>query len=89
MDREELNHTIILNEKIEDIIKSSTNKNYQSLYNKLNDIVIEIDIFLLISNQEDDMEDTSEAVKSNPTGERKELLKKDYLKGHKILIVML
>ena len=89
IDREELNHTIILNNKIAEIINNSTSLNYQSLYNKLSEVIVETDAFLLISNQEDDMEDTGDAVKSNPTGEGKELLKKDYLKGHKILIVML
>ena len=89
MDREELNHTIILNNKITEIINNSTNLNYQSLVNKLNEVIVETDAFLLISNQEDDMVDTGQVVNSNPTGEGKELLKKDALKGHKILIVML
>ena len=90
MDRKEINHSIILNNKIAEIINESTNtKNYQSLYNKLNDVIVETDAFLLISNQEDDMEDAGDGVKSNPTGEGKELLKKDALKGHKILVVML
>jgi hypothetical protein len=89
MDAEELNHTNILNNNIAEIINSSTNKNYQSLYNKLNEVIVETDAFLLISNQEDDMEDTGNEVKSNPKGEGKELLKKDALQGHKILLVML
>ena len=89
MDAEELDHTIILNNKIAEIINSSTNLNYQNLYNKLNEVIVETDAFLLISNQEDDMEDTGDGVKSNPTGEGKELLKKDALKGQKILVVML
>ena len=89
MDRKEINHSIILNNKIAEIINESTNtKNYQGLYNKLNDVIVET-TFLLISNQEDDMEDAGDGVKSNPIGEGKELLKKDALKGHKILVVML
>ena len=89
MDREEQNHTIILNNKIVEIINNSTKLNYQSLYNKLNEVIVETDAFLLISNDEDDMEDIGGEVKSNPIGEGKELLKKNELKGHKILIVML
>ena len=81
MDRKEINHSIILNNKIAEIINESTNtKNYQGLYNKLNDVIVETDAFLLISNQEDDMEDAGDGVKSNPIGERKELLKKDATK---------
>ena len=89
MDREESNHTLILNNKIVEIINNSSNLNYQSLYNKLNEVVVETDAFLLISNQEEEMEDTGNKVRSNPIGEGKTLLKKDALKGHKILIVML
>ena len=89
MDREEISHIKILNEKIEEIINNSMNLNYQNLYNKLNEVTVETDAFLLISNQEDEMNDTGSEVKSNPKGEGKELLKKDQLKGHKILIVML
>ena len=89
MDREEINHNIILNNKIAEIINNSTSLNYQNLSSKLNEVIVETDAFLLISNQEDDMEDTGDGVKSNPTGEGKELLKKDTLKGHRILIVML
>ena len=89
MDRKEPNHTILLNNSIAEVINESTNtKNYQSLFNKLNEVIVETDAFLLISNQEDDMEDAGN-VKSNPTGEGKELLKKDQLKGHRILVVML
>jgi hypothetical protein len=43
----------------------------------------------LISNEEDEMDETGSNIKSNPTGEGKELLKKNQLKGQKILIVML
>ena len=65
----------------QEIINESTNtKNYQGLYNKLNDVIVETDAFLLISNQEDDMEDAGDGVKSNPIGEGKELLKKDATK---------
>ena len=52
----------------------------KGLYNKLNDVIVETDAFLLISNQEDDMEDAGDGVKSNPIGEGKELLKKDATK---------
>jgi hypothetical protein len=89
LDAAELNHEIVLNNKIAEIINNSTNLNFQSLYNKLSEVIVETDAFLLISNQEDDMEDTNNEIKSNPTGEGKELLKKDALKGQKILIVML
>jgi len=85
----EMNHEIILNNKIAEVINNSTNLNFQSLYNKLNEVIVETDAFLLISNQEDDMEETNNDIKSNPTGEGKELLKKDALKGQKILVVML
>ena len=50
MDAEELDHTIILNNKIAEIINSSTNLNYQNLYNKLNEVIVETDAFLLISD---------------------------------------
>jgi hypothetical protein len=88
-DLEEIDHEIILNNKIVEIINNSSNLNFQSLYKKLSEVIVETDAFLLISNQEDDMEDTQNNVKSNPTGEGKELLKKDALKGQKILVVML
>ena len=91
MDREEKDHLKLLNKRIKEIIENYTNKNknYQSLYNKLNEVIVETDAFLLISNKEDDYEDLENQVKSNPVGEGKELLKRDQLKGHKILIVML
>ena len=87
MDRIEENHLFILNNKINEIINSSTNLNYQKLYNMLKNIEVETDAFSLISNQEDEYEDTGNEVKSNPKGEEKELLKKDALKGQRILIV--
>ena len=34
------------------------------------------------------MDETGSSIKSNPTGEGKESLKKDQLKGQKILIIM-
>jgi hypothetical protein len=44
MYRKEINHSIILNNKIAEIINASTNtKNYQGLYNKLNGVVVETD----------------------------------------------
>ena len=89
MESIELNYEINLNNAINEVINNSTTLNFQSLYNKLNDIIIETDAFSLISNQEDEMEDTNGQIKSNPTGEGKELLKKDSLKGQKILVVML
>ena len=89
VDFAEANHEIILNNKIAEIINNSTNLNFKSLNNKLSEVIVETDAFLLISNQEDDMEETNNDVKSNPTGEGKELLKKDALKGQKILVVML
>ena len=90
MDLEEKNHESIINEKIKEIITNNlVNLNYKNLNQKLSEVLVETDAFLLISNQEDDMEDTHNEIKSNPTGEGKELLKKDRLKGQKILIVML
>ena len=89
MEGVELNYEINLNNAINEVINDSTTLNFQSLYNKLNDIVVETDAFSLISNQEDEMEDANGEIKSNPTGEGKELLKKDALKGQKILVVML
>jgi len=85
----ELNHESELNISIDKIIDESTNLNFNNLKNKLSEVIVETDAFLLISNQEDDMEDTNNNINSNPTGEGKELLKKDALKGQKILIVML
>ena len=85
----EMNHEIELNNTITKIINNSTNLNFKSLNNKLSEVIVETDAFLLISNQEDDMEDANNNVKSNPAGEGKELLKKDALKGQKILIIML
>ena len=85
----ELNYEINLNNSITQVINDSTSLNFQSLFNKLSEIDVETDAFLLFSNQEDEMEDTNSEIKSNPKGEDKELLKKDRLKGQKILIVML
>ena len=82
------NHLIDLNNKILEIIDNSSLKNYQNLYDELNKIIIETDAFTLITNEEDEMKNIGN-IKSNPTGEGKELLKKDALKGQKILIVML
>ena len=42
MDVEELNHTLILNNKIAEIINKSTNLNYQNLYNKLSEVIVEL-----------------------------------------------
>ena len=67
LDKQELSHTIILNNKIAEIIRNSNNStklNYQTLYNKLNEVIVETDAFLLISNPEDDMEDIGE-IKAN------------------------
>jgi len=89
VDIAELNHEIELNNSIAKIINESTNLTFNNLKNKLSEVIVETDAFLLISNQEDDMEDTNNNINSNPTGEGKELLKKDALKGQKILIVML
>ena len=85
----ERDHNLILNNKIAEVINNSTNLNYQNLYNILSNVIIETDVLLLISNQEDDMDETAGNIKSNPTGEGKELLKRNRLKGQKILIVML
>ena len=82
------NHLIDLNNKILEFIDNSSLKNYQNLYDELNKIIIETDAFSLITNEEDEMKNIGN-IKSNPTGEGKELLKKDALKGQKILIVML
>ena len=91
MDRDEAEHTKILNNKIVDIINKSQNENFNfvNLYKILNEVIVETDAFLLISNQEDEMIDMGGEVKGNPIGEGKELLKKNALKNHKILIVML
>lgn len=52
MDREEYNHTIILNNKISETINESTyTKNYKSFYNKLNEVIIEIDAFFFKSRR--------------------------------------
>jgi hypothetical protein len=83
VDMIEINHEIELNNTITKIINNSTNLNFKSLNNKLSEVIVETDAFLLISNQEDDMEDTNNNVKSNQAGEGKELLKKDALKGQK------
>jgi hypothetical protein len=89
MDAAERDHNLVLNNKIAEVINNSTNLNYQNLYNILSNVIVETDAFLLISNQEDDMDETAGNIKSNPTGEGKELLKRNALKGQKILIVML
>ena len=51
LDFPELNQEILLNNKISDIINKSSSLNFQNLFNKLNEISIETDVFLLISNQ--------------------------------------
>ena len=40
IDAEELNHTLIINNKIAEIINKSTNLNYQNLYNKLSEVIV-------------------------------------------------
>ena len=77
-----------LKNSINKVINESNKLNFQSLYNKLNEVIVETDDFLLISNQ-DDVVNRNNYIKSYPNEERKELLKKDALKGQKILIVML
>lgn len=83
MDVAERDHNLVLNNKIAEVINNSTNLNYQNLYNILSNVIVETDAFLLISNQEDDMDETAGNIKSNPTGEGKELLKRNALKGQK------
>ena len=55
--------------------------------NILSEVIVETDTFLLISNE--DMDETGSNIKSKPTGEGKEFLKKDQLKRQKILIIIL
>jgi len=50
MDIKELEHTIIPNNTISKTTNNSTNLNNQSFYNKLNEVIVEIDAFLLIYN---------------------------------------
>ena len=64
IDAEELNHTLIINNKIAEIINKSTNLNYQNLYNKLSEVIVETDAFSLISNEEDEMDETGSNIKN-------------------------
>ena len=87
MDIAKINHEIELNNVTKKIINNPNNLNFKSLNNKLSEVIFEKDEFLLISNKGNDMEDKSDHVKSNPTGEGKELLNKDTLKEQKILLL--
>ena len=88
MDIVELNHNLILNNIIAEIINNSANLNHQNLYNILSEVIAETDSFLLISIEEYDMDEIGSNIQSKPTGEGKELLKKDQRKRQKILIII-
>ncbi len=62
--------------------------NHQNLYNILSEVIAETDSFLLISIEEYDMDEIGSNIQSKPTGEGKELLKKDQWKRQKILIII-
>ena len=60
MENIEPNYNINLNNAINKIINDSENLNFQSLYNELNDIKIEIDDISFISKQENEIEEVDE-----------------------------
>ena len=82
-------YVIDLNNNIDKVINDSISLNYQKIYNQLNEAIIERDAFSLISNKEKEIFFSSDEKLSNPEGDNIELLKKGYLKGQKILVVIL
>ena len=87
LEYKEKDHFLLLNNKITNIINNSQKLNFQNLFNQLKKVETETDAFLLVSNPEDDMVDIGVDIKTDTPGQ--DLLKKNELKGMKILIVML
>ena len=74
---------------INELINNEENGIFKELKKKLSSIVTKTDAFKLIANPEKNLSDSDMKLATNPTGEGCELLKKDELKGQKILYVRL
>ena len=85
----EENHSIKIENSINYLLKESKNCLYPEIKKKLSNILLELDAFKLLSDEQSNPIDLGNGLKGNPLGSNKVLLRKNALKGYKVLIVML
>ena len=84
----EKNHLEKIQQNIISLLNNKVNL-FPEIINKLSNVIFELDAFKILSEEESSPIDLGNGLKGNPTGENKELLSKNALKGYKVLVVML
>ena len=84
----EKNHLNNIEQNINSLLNNKINV-YPEIINKLSNVIFELDAFKILSEEESNPIDLGNGLKGNPTGDNKELLSKNALKGYKVLVVML
>ena len=85
----ENNHSLKIENSIISLLNESKNTLFPEIFKKLSNVLFELDAFKLLCDEQSNPIDLGNGLKGNPLGDDKALLRRNALKGYKVLIVML